>query len=412
MNQRGLEVADVFQQYGARYLQEFGPSLSVEQRRVLQAISLCRTAALGGHVERCDGCGHRTISYNSCRNRHCPKCQAAARAEWMEARAQELLPVPYFHVVFTLPDTLAPIALQNKRIVYGVLFRAVAETLKDIAAEPKYLGAEIGFLAVLHTWGQNLMHHPHVHCVVPAGGISPDGQRWLSCKEDFFLPVRVLSSVFRGKFIDFLKRAFRQGHLRFFGKLECHAKPAQFEQLVNAAVRHKWVVYAKRPFGGPTQVLKYLARYTHRIAISNKRILDLRDGQVRFQYKDYADGNQTKAMTLDALEFIRRFLMHVLPSGFMRIRHFGFLGNRHRQARLELCRRLLGAESGQETGMAGEPSQTDRSAAEHDVPAVCPACGNGRMSIIETFHPEAKAVSVRRPFLMQGLALRAKPDTS
>jgi len=330
----------------------------------------------------------------------------------MEARAEELLPVPYFHVVFTLPDTLAPIALQNKRVVYGVLFRAVAETLKDVAAAPKHLGAEIGFLAVLHTWGQNLMHHPHIHCVVPAGGISHDGQRWLSCKDDFFLPVRVLSRVFRGKFVDFLKQAFLQGHLRFFGKLECHAEPAQFEQLIDAAVRHEWVVYAKRPFGGPTQVLKYLARYTHRVAISNKRLLDLRDDQVHFQYKDYAGGNRTKTMSLDALEFIRRFLMHVLPSGFVRIRHYGFLGNRHRQAKLELCRRLLGVESEPLTTTAGEPSQTDHSDAEHDTPVICPACGNGRMLIIETFHPEAKAASIRRPFFMQRSTCCARPDTS
>jgi hypothetical protein len=330
----------------------------------------------------------------------------------MDAQARDLLPVPYFHVVFTLPDTLAPIALQNKRVVYGVLFRAVAETLKGIAANPKHLGAEIGFLAVLHTWGQNLMHHPHVHCVVPAGGISPDGHRWVSCKEDFFLSVRVLSRVFRGKFIDFLKQAFRQGQLGFYGKLECHAEPTQFEQLVDAAVRHDWVVYAKRPFGGPTQVLKYLARYTHRVAISNKRLLDVRDGQVCFQYKDYADGNKTKAMTLDAMEFIRRFLMHVLPSGFMRIRHYGFLGNRHRQAKLELCRRLLGAESVQETAKPCDPSESDGHATERDVHVVCPACRKGRMLIIETFHPGAKATPVRRPFFMQRLALRAKPDTS
>lgn len=266
-------------------------------------------------------------------------------------------------------------------------------------------------LAVLHTWGQNLMHHPHVHCVVPAGGISPDEQRWASCKEDFFLPVRVLSRVFRGKFIDFLKRAFRQGQLGFYGKLECYAEPARFNQLVDTAVRHDWVVYAKRPFGGPTQVLKYLARYTHRVAISNRRLLGLQDGQVRFQYKDYTDGSKTKSMTLDAVEFMRRFLMHVLPSGFMRIRHYGFLGNRHRQAKLELCRRLLGSEPVQ-AAEACEPSESDGSAVERDVHVLCPACGQGRMLIIETLHPEAKATPVRRPFFMQRLTLYAKPDTS
>lgn len=412
MTQHGLEVAHVFQQYGARYLAEFGSSLSVEQRRALRAISLCRTAALGGHVERCDACGHQRISYNSCRNRHCPKCQAAARAAWMDARAEELLPVPYFHVVFTLPDTLAPLALQNKRVVYGVLFRAVAETLTAIAADPKHLGAHVGFLAVLHTWGQNLMHHPHVHCVVPGGGIAPDGRRWVPCKEDFFLPVQVLSSVFRGKFIDLLKRAFRQGKLDFYGKLESYAEPPRFEQLLDAAVRHKWVVYAKRPFGGPTQVLKYLARYTHRIAISNKRLLDLRDDQVRFEYKDYADGNRTKAMTLDAMEFIRRFLMHVSPQGFMRIRHYGFLGNRHRKSKLALCRTLLGTPSGQQSAKVCEASESLASVSENDVLAVCPACGNGRMLIVDSFHPETQAAPMRRPFFMGRLAQRAKPDTS
>ncbi len=412
MTYSGLEVADIFQQYGARYLEEFGASLSVEQRRAIQAIAQCRTAALGGHVERCGQCGHQRISYNSCRNRHCPKCQAAARSEWMDARAEELLPVPYFHVVFTLPDTLAPLVLQNKRVLYGVLFRAVAETLKGLAADPKHLGAEIGFLAVLHTWGQNLMYHPHVHCVVPAGGIAPDGQHWVAGKGDFFLPVRVMSRVFRGKFIDFLKRAFRRGKLGFFGKLACYAEPAQFERLLDAAVRHEWVVYAKRAFGGPTQVLKYLARYTHRVAISNKRLLEFRDGRVHFQYKDYTDDNKMKTMAVDAMEFIRRFLLHVLPSGFMRIRHYGFLGNRHREPKLELCRKLLGTSSGVEPGKECKPPETLITTAQADILAVCPACGSGRMIFVERFHPEAKAASARRPFFMGRLALHAKRDTS
>jgi hypothetical protein len=411
MNRPPLEVADVFREYGAQYLAEFGDSLFSDQRRVFSDIVRCRTAALGGHLEGCDRCGHQRISYNSCRNRHCPKCQAAARAEWTDAQAKDLLPVPYFHVVFTLPEVLAPVALQNKRVVYDVLFRAVAETLKEIAADPKHLGAAIGFLAVLHTWGQNLIHHPHLHCVVPAGGISPDGQRWVSCKEGFFLPVRVLSRVFRGKFIDFLKRAFRQEQLDFYGKLECYAEPARFQQLIDTAVRHEWVVYAKRPFGGPEQVLKYLARYTHRVAISNSRLVAMDAGKVTFRWKDYADGNREKTMTLDAYEFIRRFLMHVVPSGFMRIRHYGFLGNRHRQAKLALCRRLLGTAS--ERGMAKscDPCESDGSASESDAHAVCPACGNGRMWIIETFRPD-KATVVRRPFWRQRPMLRANLDTS
>jgi len=411
MSRPQLEVADVFREYGPGYLAAFGDSLLPDQRRVLSDIVRCRTAVLGGHVEGCDRCGHQRISYNSCRNRHCPKCQAAARAEWMEAQAKDLLPVPYFHVVFTLPEVLAPVALQNKRVVYDVLFRAVAETLKEIALDPKYLGAEIGFLAVLHTWGQNLIHHPHLHCVVPAGGTSPDGQRWVSCHEDFFLPVRVLSRVFRGKFIDFLKRAFRGGQLSFHGKLECYAEARRFEQLVDVAVRHDWVVYAKRPFGGPEQVLKYLARYTHRVAISNSRLVAMEAGKVSFRWKDYADGHREKTMTLDACEFIRRFLMHVVPSGFMRIRHYGFLGNRHRQTKLALCRTLLGIATQESMAQPCDPCESDGIASESDVHAVCPACGTGRMWIIETFRPD-KATVVRRPFWPQRPMLRADLDTS
>lgn len=412
MTRPSLEVADVLRAHGSEFLAQYGNSLSPDQRQVLRDIGRCRTAALGGHVEGCDRCGHRRISYNSCRNRHCPKCQAAARAQWMDAQAQDLLPVPSFHVVFTLPQTLAPLALQNKRVVYNVLFRAVAETLKEIAADPKHLGAEIGLLAVLHTWGQNLMHHPHVHCVVPAGGISPDGQRWVSCQEDFFLPVRVLSRVFRGKFLDFLKQAFRQGQLKFFGKLEDYAEPARFEQLIDTAVRHDWVVYAKRPFGGPAPVLKYLARYTHRVAISNERLLGLQDGEVSFRYKDYADGNATKTMTLAAVEFLRRFLMHVLPSGFVRIRHYGFLGNRHRQAKLELCRKLLGVVPKEDATNPRDSAESEDIASDHDLSPMCPACGKGRMVIIDMIHPEGKASAIRRPFYLRRLGLRTKPDTS
>jgi hypothetical protein len=320
MTRHRLEVADVFRNYGSAFLERFGASLSIGQKRVLHAVSVCRTSALGGHVDRCDRCGHERISYNSCRNRHCPKCQAMARAHWMEDRASELLPVAYFHVVFTLPESLGPVALQNKRVVYGILFRAASETLLQIAADPKHLGARIGVLAVLHTWGQNLLHHPHRHCVVPGGGIAPDGKRWISCRKDFFLPVRILSRVFRGKFLEHLKSAFSQGQLSFHGRLRSLRDPTAFEQLLHASVKCDWVVYSKRPFGGPTQVLKYLARYTHRVAISNRRLVDLREGSVCFRWKDYARGNVQKTMSLAAPEFIRRFLLHVLPRGFVRIR--------------------------------------------------------------------------------------------
>lgn len=315
-----LELADVIRAHGSEFLQGVGCSATPHQRRVLRDLVACRTSALGGHVEECDTCGHEKISYNSCRNRHCPKCQGSARARWFEAREADLLPVEYFHVVFTVPQAIAAIALQNKRVVYGVLFKASSETLKQIAADPKHLGAEIGFLSVLHTWGQELLHHPHVHCVVPGGGLSPDGRRWVACRRGFFLPVRVLSSVFRGKFLELLRTAFEQGKLSFHGNLRRLQDARVFEAYLADTYRTNWVVYSKRPFGGPAQVLKYLARYTHRVAISNRRVLSLRDGKVRLSWKDYASGNRRRIMTLEAGEFIRRFLLHVLPPGFVRLR--------------------------------------------------------------------------------------------
>jgi hypothetical protein len=380
-----LEVADVFRQYAEPYLARHGAS--PQQRRVLRDVQSCRTAALGGHLDACDRCGHQAISYNSCRNRHCPKCQGPARARWLDARAGELLPVPYFHVVFTLPGVLAPLALQNPAVVYNALFGSVAATMSEVAANPKRLGARVGFLAVLHTWGQNLMHHPHVHCVVPAGGPSPDGTRWVPGRADFFLPVRVLSRVFRGKFIDLLKTAFGRGELRFHGDLEPLAEPAAMERLLNESVRNEWVVYAKPPFGGPAQVLKYLARYTHGVAISNSRLLSMAEGKVTFRWKDYAHGNRNGTMTLDAAEFIRRFLMHVMPPGFVRIRYYGFMANRGRAENLARCRQLI-----EERSDAGSPNSTSTD----DAPAIaavlgagpatdgrgdgcCPVCRQGRM---------------------------------
>jgi hypothetical protein len=386
MTRPRLEVADVFRNHGDAFLDLYGDTLSPEQRRALNDIAACRTAALGGHVEECDRCGHRQIAYNSCRNRHCPKCQATAAAQWMEAREAELLPVEYFHVVFTLPALLGPIALQNPREVYNILFRAAAETLQQIAADPKHLGAEVGFLAVLHTWGQNLEHHPHVHCVVPGGGLSPDGSQWIACEPGFFLPVRVLSRVFRGKFLAMLRDAFDRGRLSFHGKLRALRDADEFQRRLAAGAQTEWVVYAKPPFGGPEQVLKYLARYTHRVAISNRRLVALEDGEVTFHWKDYAHGGGQKTMTLKATEFIRRFLQHVLPSGFVRIRHYGFLANRVCQEKLALCRALLGV------GTTPEPLAADSSAEPEErdverppVAPLCPSCGEGRMVIIETF---------------------------
>src|SRR3954451_20647510 len=317
-----LEVAEIVRRHGDAFLDRYGDTLRPEQRRALGDIAACRTAALGGHVEECDQCGHRQIAYNSCRNRHCPKCQATAAAQWTADREAELLPVEYFHVVFTLPAALGPIALQNPREVYGLLFRAAPETLQQIAADPTHLGAAIAVLAVLHTWGQNLQHHPHVHCVVPGGGISPDASRWVACRPGFFLPVRVLSRVFRGKFLSLLRAAFDTGRLTFHGKLGFLAEPGEYNRRLADNARTELVVYAKPPFGGPEQVLKYLARYTHRVAIGNKRLVGLDDaGRVTFTYKDYADTAKTKAMTLDGIEFLRRWVQHVLPRGFVKIRH-------------------------------------------------------------------------------------------
>ncbi len=377
-----LEIADIVRRHGAPFLDSHGATLSAEQRRVLKDIASCRTAALGGHVSRCDHCAHQQISYNSCRNRHCPKCQAAARAEWLDDRASELLPVPYYHVVFTLPQEIAALALQNQRVLYGLLFRAATETLREVAANPQRLGAQIGGLAVLHTWGQNLSHHPHVHCVVPGGGFSSDGSTWVSCRDNFFLPVRVLSRVFRGKFMAGLRRARQKGQLVFLGAQAGLSEVAAFEEWLDQSVRNEWVVYAKAPFGGPEQVLKYLARYTHRVAISNQRLLSCEEGQVTFRWKDYADGSAQKAMTLSADEFLRRFLTHVLPRGFVKIRHFGFLANRYRQQQLALARKLLNVAEAPPPTTACPPIAIGDTDDEGDA-IRCPACGQGRLHDIE-----------------------------
>jgi hypothetical protein len=391
-----FEVADVIRAHGEEFLHAYAATLSPEQRRALTDLARCRTMALGGHVEECDRCGHRQIAYNSCRNRHCPKCQASEAARWVEDRAAELLPVEYFHVVFTIPAALAPIALQNPRVVYGLLFRAAAEALQQIAADPEHLGAEIGFLAVLHTWGQNLQHHPHVHCVVPGGGPSPDGSRWVPCRPGFFLPVRVLGRLFRGKFLALLKAAFDGGKLSFHGQLAELAEPAEFRRALAATANLEWVVYAKPPFGGPEQVLKYLARYTHRVAISNRRLIGLEGDQVEFLWKDYADEGKPKTMRLQAVEFIRRFLTHVLPSGFVRIRHYGFLANRVCREKLDLCRTLLTALTTPQP-VAAEPAREPGRAIERPDAHICPACGEGRMVIIETFPADRRGRAGQEP---------------
>lgn len=346
MKRHRREIADVFRDCGFEFFERYGKSVSVQQHRVFRAVATCRTKAMGGHVVRCRDCGHSTQAYNSCRNRHCPKCLASARYKWTDARESELLPVPYFHVVFTIPNTIASIALQNPKVVYTILFRTAWQTVRDLGRDPKHLGAKLGMLAVLHTWGQNLSHHPHVHCVVPGGGMSDDRQRWINVKKSrnrkrFLFPVKVMSRVFRGKFIQSLKSAFNDGRLNFHGKLSRLRNVSAFESLLNQAVSNDWVVYCKRPFGGPKQVLKYLARYTHRVAIANSRLVSLSGGQVAFRWKDYSDNNTNKVMKLDGSEFIRRFLTHVLPSGYVRIRHYGFLSNRNRNANIEKCRELL-----------------------------------------------------------------------
>lgn len=393
-----LEVADVIRAFGAGFEAEYGHTLSAAQRQAMRAITRCRTAALGGHIEACDGCGHRQVAYNSCRNRNCPKCQAAARIAWLDRQAEDLLPVEYFHVVFTLPNALGPVALQNPRLVYGALFRAVAESLIELAADPRRLGAEIGFLAVLHTWGQTLSLHPHVHCVVPGGGLTPDGKRWVSCRPGFFLPVKPLGRLFRGKFLAILAELHTHAQLTLVGTQKELAEPGRFARWIGELRETDWVVYAKPPFGGPEQVLKYLARYTHRVAISNHRLVSMDDETVSFRWKDYADGNAPKVMTVDGVEFVRRFLQHVLPTGFVRIRHFGFLANRCRDEKLARCRELLGTRP---PALAAEPRDepsietitTDRAGAGD--PAVvlesrrcCPVCRVGRMIVLETIPRE------------------------
>jgi hypothetical protein len=367
--------------------------MSTAQRRAMSAIEVCRTAALGGHVEQCDQCGHQRIAYNSCRNRHCPKCQSLARANWIEQRKSELLDCQYFHVVFTVPQEIAAIAYQNKEAVYSILFRTAAETLRTIAADPRHLGAEIGFFAVLHTWGQNLQHHPHLHCVVPGGGIALGGDRWISCRPGFFLPVRVLARLFRRLFLEALEKAFERGKLKFFSSLETLRNRLAFQRCLAGSRKSEWVVYAKPPFAGPEQVLDYVGRYTHGVAISNYRLLSIDDGQVRFQWKDYRHHGRQKTMTLPADEFIRRFLLHVLPDRFQRIRYCGFLGGPCREQKLTQCRRLLNMPP----PPAAEPVMEYRNRYEQLTGLSlwrCPVCRRGHMVAVQILPAACKRPAI------------------
>jgi hypothetical protein len=380
MSRPTLEVADIVREAGNRFWEKHKSHFAWLHCKVLDAIVRCRTAALGGHLDKCASCGHQAISFNSCRSRHCPKCQGNARAKWLAARSAELLPVPYFHIVFTLPHSLSALALQNKRLLYDLLFRASAAAMLELARDPKHLGADIGFLGVLHTWGQNLQHHPHVHYIVPAGGLALDGARWIDSSRRFFLPVKALSRVFRGKFAAGLKQLFEEDKLQFHGSQLHLAAPGCFGNFLRQLFRQDWVVYAKPPFGGAEHVLNYLARYTHRVAISNHRLVAFENDRVSFRWRDYAHGGKKKVMTLSADEFLRRFLIHVLPKGLVRIRHFGLFANRRRETALARCRELLGAAA-----------CADRPAA--DIQLRCPAC-SGVMLVVERmtcaqlcFHP-------------------------
>ena len=383
MRRPALEVADIFRDHGAAWRRANAGHVSLDQLKVMSAIERCRTAALGGHVARCEGCSHTLIAYNSCRNRHCPKCQGAAAKEWLAEREAELLPVPYFHVVYTLPAAIRDLAYHNKAVIYDLLFKASAETTLTIAADPKHLGARVGFISVLHTWGSALVHHPHVHMIVPGGGFSPDGSKWIACRPRYFLTVEVLSALFRRRFLQMLLAAHAAGRLQFFGDLVPLANKAAFTAYLRPLRNIDWVVYAKRPFAGPRQVLRYLSRYTHRVAISNRRLIAANENGVTFKYKDYRiDGpGRYKTMTLATDEFIRRFLIHVLPKGLHRIRHYGLLAKANRVANIVRARDLLAVPS---SSKQPEPSETTATDEARVLPRPCPCCG-GRMIIIETF---------------------------
>lgn len=394
VSQGRVEVGEIFRACGAKYRAAHAGRLALRHLRTLRAIEICRTAALGGHLCKCDQCGHERPEYNSCRNRHCPKCQHTAKRKWLSAREAEILPVEYFHVVFTIPHEFEPIVIRNQRAMYEILFRAASETLIEIAEDEKHLGARIGILAILHTWGQTLVEHTHLHCVVPGGGAACGGdeERWVASRRGFFLPVRVLSKLFRGKFLAFIEASREKGEIKFPGKIEPLGDPTEFGRLIASLRVKSWVVYAKRPFAGPKQVLGYLANYTHRVAISNARIAAFDGERVTFRYRDYAYGSETKTMTLSAEEFIRRFLLHVLPERFTRIRYFGFLANRGRREKIARCRALIAATGAERSARAGateeelreEVPEEGRKEGSEEPSASrargqCPTCGSGTM---------------------------------
>jgi hypothetical protein len=384
---RVLEISHIFRAFGAAYRDAHAHEMPLRHLRAMRAIEICRTAELGGHVDECDHCGALRISYNSCRNRHCPKCQCLDKERWLEARKRDVLPVSYFHVVFTLPQDVRPIALRNQKVVYNLLFRAVSETIKELCEDPKHLGAEPGFIALLHTWSQTLLDHPHIHCIVTGGGLSRDGDQWVPCKKTFFIPVKVLSAVFRGKFLDYLKKGYEKKVLTFSGAVAHLAEEKAFTAMMNKLYGQDWVVYCKPPFKNTETVIEYLGRYTHRVAISNERIVNLNDNRVTISYRDSADHDQIKRITLDAFEFIRRFLLHILPDGFMKIRHYGIMSNRNRTTKLPTCKEILGVSTNQNHEGA-KPSWEELLTRITGIdPRLCPHCRKGKMVLKEVLLP-------------------------
>lgn len=380
------EVADIFRCYGPEYRKDH--EMPLRHLRAMRAIEICRTARLGGHVEQCDHCGHLRISYNSCRNRHCPKCQCLDKERWLEARKKDLLATEYFHIVFTIPETLRSLALRNQKVLYNILFKAASESIKELAKDPNYLGAEVGFIAILHTWSQTLTDHPHLHCIVTGGGLSADGKKWIPCKNSFFIPVKVLSELFRGKFLGYLKEAKENKKLIFPGQISHLKEDRSFKAMLNTLYDQHWVVYCKPPFSNAETVLEYLGRYTHRVAISNDRLIKIEGKQVTFQYRDRKENDRVKLMTLDASEFIRRFLLHILPDGFVKIRHYGILSNRNHKTKLHLCKQLLGVEHLREYDEKEKESWQDLLARiTGSDPGICPRCGKGKMVLKELLPP-------------------------
>ena len=382
-----LEVADIFRAFGPAYRQTH--DMPLRHLRVMRAIEICRTAELGGHLDQCDHCGTVRISYNSCRNRHCPKCQCLEKERWLEAREKDLLPISYFHVVFTLPEELRPLALRNQKVIYNLLFKAVSETLTELARDSKHLGTEIGFMAILHTWSQTLIDHPHLHCLVTGGGLSLDGKRWISSKKDFFIPVQVLSSLFRGKFLDGLQKRYEAGELKFPGQIEELRETSGFKRFLTNLYHQQWVVYCKPPLKHPGKVMDYLGRYIHRVALSNDRLVKLEGNHVTFRWRDSADDNKIKLLTLEALEFIRRFLLHVLPNQFVKIRYYGILSHRSRKTKLSRCKKLLGVAAGEDTEEIPKETWQDLLTRITGIdPTICPHCGKGRMIQREILLPQ------------------------